>query len=201
VEEVEFSAIVRQSRIELYLDRKAEKAVPIVSSLFYQTDNRYVRVGPEILSPDSALLSGPASVLKNINRVKVRNRTFADLTGPVDKDMELEEVTGYNVSRNIDKCHIFADVQPYAQKSFTGKPVFTSRRSDGDQLTIEPDSVSVLIGGGRTALDLLDSTEVSVYLDTTALDSVPAWLGLVAEIPRGFRTVKFEPDSVLVRYR
>jgi len=201
VEEVEFSAIVRQSQIKLYLDRKEEKTVPIISSFFYQTDDGYVRVGPEVLSPDSVFLSGPASVLKNINQVNARRRTFADLTGPVDAKVELEPVTGYQVSRNIDECRLFADVQPYAEKTFTGVPVSTSWRSDGDKLQIEPDSVSVLIGGGRNALNILDSTAVGVYLDTTVIDTVPTLLGLLVEISPGFRTVGVEPDSVLVRFR
>ncbi len=201
VEGVEFSAIVRQSRIQFDLDRKIQKTVPIAPSFVYQTHEGYLRVGPEAIRPDSVILTGPASTLKDMTQVQTRARTFTNLSGPVDTKVELEPLRVYHVSRDIDECHLFADVQPYAEMTFPRMAVSSSPRSDGDKLQVEPDSVSVLIGGGRQALAALDGTRIQVYLDTAAIDTVPALLGLFVQVPPGFRTVNVQPDSVLVWFR
>jgi len=200
-EGIEFLAMVPETRLQVDLDRKEQKTVPIIANFVYEPREGYLRVGPESFSPDSVRLTGPASTLANIKDVHTRPRTFSNLSGPVDTDVELEPLTAYNVTRNIDECRLHADIQPYEEKIFTGIPVSASRRADRKRLEFDPDSVAVTVGGGRNMLLTINNAQIDVFLDTAKLDTLPARLGLITQVPSGFRAVRVQPDSVLVRNR
>jgi len=200
-EGIEFLAIVPETRLQVDLDRKEQKTVPIIADFVYEPREGYLRVSPESFNPDSVRLTGPASTLAGIKDVHTRPRTFSNLSGPIDTEVELEPLTAYNVTRNINECRLHADVQPYEEKAFTSIPVNTSRRNDDNPLELDPDSATVIVGGGRNMLLILNGAQIEVFLDTAKLDTLPARLALIAHVPAGFRAVRVQPDSVLVRDR
>ena len=204
LEGVEFLFIVGLPRLWLDIDRIQHKTVPIVPAFVYEPREGYLRIGPEVIDPDSVVVTGPARVVRDILRIQSRPRTFSDLANPIDTKVELAPLTTFNITRNIDECRLYADVQEYAQKTFAGVPVPAFLNETGDTLHIEPKVVSVLIGGGRQALANLDSTLIRVYLDstlidTTVIDTLLTLVRLSASIPPEVRLLGIEPDSVIIR--
>ena len=198
-EDVQFLSLVRNGQIRLEIDRYRQKTVPILLTFTYETREGFVRAGPEVLSPDSVALSGPAGALKTITAVRARPRTFSNLTGPVDATVELERPTAYNVIAGASQCRLYADVQPYAEKTFENIPVDLPRTESGDRLAVDPISVSITVGGGQRALGALISPQVQAGLETAKLNDLPSPCKVAVRLPSGFRVVRVQPDSVLVR--
>lgn len=206
LEGVAFLFVVGLPRFWLDIDRIQHRTVPIVPAFIYEPRDGYLQTGPEVIDPDSAVVTGPANIVKEIRQVQTRPRTFSDLTGPIDTRVRLAPVTTFNVTRNIDECRLYVDIQQFSQKTFTAIPVPPALDEDGDTLQSEPSSVAVLIGGGKNRLQRLDSTQIRVYFDSTQIDSasndtLPALVRLAAEVPPEFRLLGIEPDSVVLRRR
>ncbi len=205
LEGVEFLFIVGLPRFWLDIDRIQHKTVPIVPAFVYEPREGYLRIGPEVIDPDSVVVTGPARVVRDILRIQARPRTFSDLANPIDTKVELAPLTTFNVTRNINECRLFADVQQYAEKTLGGIPILLPHNGD-DALFVDPDTVSVSVGGGIRTLESLDSTLIQVFadsalLDTTAIDMLPIPVGLFVDIPPEFDLLKLEPDTVLIRRR
>jgi len=199
-DEVQFLSIVRNDRLHLEIDRKRQKTVPIISVCLYEPRAGFVRAGPEILDPDSVVLSGPVETLKAITMVKTRSRTFANLSAPVDVKVELEPSTAYSVITSAKECRLYADIQPYEEKTFDRVQVSAPRMEDGTRPEAEPASVSVTVGGGQRALGALPLLHVRAGLDTTKLVDLPSRRKVLVQVPPGFRVVHVQPDSVLARH-
>ncbi len=200
---VQFLFIAGLSSFQLDIDRLQRKTVPVVSTSTYEPRQGYLRVGPEVLSPDSAVVTGPSRVVKDIARVQARPRTFSDLTGPVDAKIKLAPFTMFNVTLNTDECRLFADVQQYGEKTIPGVPVQLPRRGR-NMLSAEPRTVTVKIGGGVRVLGAADTTLVTVFPDSAALDALtfdsrPRPVGLFVDIPPEFNLIDIQPDTVHVR--
>ncbi len=196
--EVVFSGIAHEALLQLHIAERQQKTVPVVTANVYQTREGYVRAGPEIISPDSVVLSGPSIVLENINRVLPRPHTFSGLDGPVDTRIDIIPLAGYNVTSSAEDCRVVADVQPYATRTFEFIPVNLIGRSDDSTIQVNPETVSVTVGGAKRLLGKLKPENIRVHLDNTAIDSLPVRLPLIVNVPDEFRAVRVQPASVLI---
>ena len=54
------------------------------------------------LNPDSVKVTGPASVLEKLDTIKTEYRDFANISDPVNEELNLENIEGLEYS--INKC-------------------------------------------------------------------------------------------------
>ncbi len=206
IQGLDMSFVKQGGDLSLDIDRKGQRKVPVIPQVTLKPRPGYVRVGPLKIVPDSVVLEGPATVLAGITSVRTRPTSFEDLTGQVDNEVELAPLNIYNVTRNVDQCRIYADIQPYGEKVFTGIPIQASGFNGQNELIIQPDTVTVTLGGGRRILEELDSTLIQVYLDSLMTDTLVSDTGMstvqvFVEVPTVIQHVTVSPDSVLVGLR
>jgi len=206
IQGLDFSFVSRGGEIVLDVDRLAQKAVPINAVVTFEPKAGYIRVGQVEIVPDTVLLTGPASAVAGISSVETRSTTFDNLTGHVDDEIELAPMNIFNVNRDFDKCRIYADVQPLAEKTFVGIPIRANGFTESDSLLIDPANVTVTLGGGRRVLEELDTTLIQVHLDSLMTDTLVSDTGssfvrVFVEVPPVVRDVSVSPDSVFVRLR
>ncbi len=206
IQGLDLSFIKQGGELTLDIDRKTQKKVPVVPMITFEPRSGYVRVGPVEIVPDSVVLQGPKSVLAGLTSVETRQTTFEDLTGHVDDEIDLAPMNIYNVTRTIDQCRVYADVQPYAEKIFSGIPIRAAPTIRGDSIIIQPEEVAVTVGGGRRVVEELDTNLIQVYLDPRMTDTLVSDTGMspirvFVEVPPVIRNVTVFPDSVLVGLR
>jgi len=195
---VEIVGTAGSPTLQLRLDRKIDKTVPVSATFIYEPRDGYLRVGYEVLQPDSVALTGPESTLEGIDEVLTRPRTFSNIARPIDTEIELDPITAYNVSSNTETCQLQADVQSYEERVFPAIPIADAATPATTVRTLHPPVISIIVGGAHDLLESLRVDQISVEIDSSNIDSFPALCGVTVQIPPGFRLVRSDPDSVLV---
>jgi hypothetical protein len=195
---IEIVGTADPSRLQLRLDPLSQKTVPIITAIIYEPRNGFLRVGAEELEPDSVILSGPESALAGVREARTRSRTFSSITRPVDTEVELEPMTVYGVTRNVENCRLRADIQPYEERVFPSIPLIDNSFSENAIPRFHPPVVSVVVGGARDLLSTLAANEISITVDSSNVDSLPAYCDLVISVPSGFDLIRSDPDSILM---
>ncbi len=82
---------VTPAALEIKLENRITKKVPIVANVLVKTDNRHGMVGWPILTPDSVTVSGATSILQNINNWPTEFKEIKDVSDNIDILLKLKK--------------------------------------------------------------------------------------------------------------
>jgi hypothetical protein len=195
---------VSPDSIAIGLDRRVRRTVPVVfrHSITFLDD--YGQVGPVLVTPESVTVEGAATVLQGIRSWPTEQRTFDRVKMPVDVDIPLASGEGAHVLLSNSSVHIRVNVQPFAEKVFSGVPVDVVALPSTREVILIPPKVEFVVRGGINQLTALSQGDfrVSVQYDAIIADTT-GFVSVDIFTPDGIQLVRKRPDRLqyIVRKR
>ena len=156
---------VSPDTITLALDVIEEKKVGVSPRIVLGYREGYGQVGPIRLSPDSIMISGSKTALSTINSWPTSYKKFDNIRSSIDYRLPLEESEYYSIELNEKSARLQIDVQPFAEKTFTGIPVRITGVPASREVIFIPPRMDIIVRGGIEQLAKLNDSDFQVSMN------------------------------------
>ena len=165
------------------VEKLASKKVPVEADLNLNFRSGYGLASDIVIFPESTIVTGPVSYLKDLKSVPTEAVEFDELDNQATEIVPLKSIWG--MSYNIGSVSALLDVQKIVDKNIDNIFVKTVDVPHDRNVVLLPNRISIGIRGGINVLGKLDTTQFNAYvnyrevvLDT--LGSVVPHVGLPA---------------------
>lgn len=148
--------------LNFFVERVITKKLPVVSGLHLDFKPGYDLASDVQLKPDSVVVSGPLSYLKNKREIKTSNKPLGVLDSKTTTEVSLEKLNGFTYSTNL--IDVSLDVQRIVDKQFENIPVEVIDVPPGREVVLLPNKVNINLRGGIDLLGKLKPEEFRAYL-------------------------------------
>lgn len=183
--------------IAVGLDWAAQKTVPVQLDCQLAFKDGYGQVGPAIVTPESVVITGAESILREIDVWKTTRTVMENLKGPVEADVALTPSVVYLLGFSVPLVHVRINVEPFAEKTLSGLPVDCEDVVADRELILIPPKIDLVVRGGIRQLAGLapDDFHVTVHYGDVLADSSGA-VDATVQAPSGIQVVAKRPDRL-----
>ena len=186
------------------LGHSAERKVPVVfdASVSFRTD--YGQVRPTEIQPESVVVRGAESVLRQVDSWKTTRASFENLRGTVDTFVPLEDSRMLNVTVAPPSVRVRIQVEPFAETTFSGLPVDVLSVPPSREVILIPPKIDIVVRGGIKQLQLLELSHVRASLDYSTIEAdTTGVVSATVASPPGIQIVRQRPEHLhyIVRKR
>lgn len=151
------------SQIECDVDKIATKEVTVAGNFNIEYKTGFGSASDPIIYPITITVSGPASVLKNLDTVRTEYREFLNVNAPLNEEIHLEKISGFEYSQQT--CSVQLDVQKIVDRSFDFLMVEIRNVPPSKELILYPSRINVILKGGIIKLGKLTNDSIKAYVD------------------------------------
>ena len=186
------------------LEPYAEKRVPVVLDPHISFRDGYGQVGSIVIKPESLTIGGAESVLNTVTAWNTGRGMFENLKTSVDIDIAVEDTTTNIFSVSPHKIHVAINIQPLAEKVFSGLSVEVQGEQPNREVILIPPRIEIV---ARGAIDQLSALGVHDFRATVDYNVILSDTTGFAEVeimpPAGVQIVARRPDRLqyIVRAR
>lgn len=173
--------IVQPRELQVLLDRREERVVPVWPRIALQLAESHTQVGQPRIQPDSVRITGPRAQVAGIRFVETDSLFRSGVREDVDGELRLRPPQGDMVQVSTDRVHVYIDVQELAEYEILNVPVRVRGGPPG--AVAEPSRVTVRVRGGADLIGSLDP-EMDMDLEVGFADGEGGGLGQI-EAPPG----------------
>ncbi|MEE2657533.1 MAG: YbbR-like domain-containing protein [Candidatus Latescibacterota bacterium] len=197
--DVAIEHVVTPTTLEVVLDRRIERVVPVRPCVRLQLADSYTKVGPVHVEPESIRVSGPRRDVQGIEAIITDSLVSENAADYVEQEVALIPPPDRMVTLSRDRVTISVDIQELAEYEIPNVPVALNDAPPGAQ--VEPSRVTVRVKGGADLLiPLLDAEgDLGLVVDYSRWQSQSEDAGIV-EPPadRLYEVVEIRPERVAV---
>jgi len=151
--------------INVQLDDKVTKKVPITGMVNASFRNGFGLVGTVKTTPDSVLLTGAKSLLNKIQYWQTETIILHDINIPISMNIGLKDSLKFEISRSISNVIINFDVQPIAEKTIDDVPIEIVQVPDKRNVVLIPPKISIIIRSGVNNIANLSGKDFYAFID------------------------------------
>ena len=153
--DVTVDVVLEPSQLSVILDHSEDRRVPIQPRIGLQLADSYTQVGPTEINADSVDITGPHSLLRQINVIYTDSLFRNDVRDDVNMELALEYPDGRLVQLRPNRVRVRINVQELAEYEILNVPVAVVNGPEG--AVSEPSRVSVRVRGGADLIGKLDA--------------------------------------------
>lgn len=181
--------------LSFYVEKIASRKMKISPHLYLTYKLGYGLAEPVYIYPESTIVYGPWSVIKNLTSIPTENITYANTDSRIKEKISLAPLSG--VSYGVNSALLFLDIQKIVDVNFDGLPVKIYDIPADRDIFILPNKISIGVKGGIEFLGKLspDQFKVSVNYRNIVLDT----LGSVApdiQMPPNLSLIYIKPERL-----
>ncbi len=151
--------------IFIELDRTNHKKVAVVLDYTATFREGYGQVGPTTVTPDSVTVTGAETLLRSIDSWSTVRGVYENLKAPMEADLPLAPSPIYLVSLSTSSVHIRINVEPFAEKVFSGLPVEIRSVAPNREVILIPPKMEIVARGGIKQLSTLTPSDFHLAVD------------------------------------
>lgn len=177
------------------LDDKIDKKIPVKPNVVVNCINGYGVVGDIQINPATVKISGPKSVIKDIEFWKTAFNEYRDVKETITTIIPLSDTLRGIVNLSHEMAGINIDVQMIAEQEFRDIPLVLKDFPEGHSVSILPSKADVLLRSGVDKLAAFDKNQIKIIIKYSQIEKDT--LGyLIPEIstPRGLKAIKITPN-------
>jgi len=201
IQDLEVLGLVDDDTLTVTLDSLGHKTVPIRSAVEIEAGEGFVCATAPILTPDSALLSGPRINLSRDNEVWTQPELIENVRNPIERLLPLMPAKGYGITSSVVQIRLYQEVEPYLKRAFESIPVHVQGDISPENLDVWPTHVQVEVAGPQSAVVRLVPDSIAVTCEPRFLEETRVVVRVLATVPPPLQVLKLEPDSVTVQRR
>jgi hypothetical protein len=184
--------------IYVRVDRFVKKKVPLhfqSLSIGFKSDFGLMR---EVqITPDSIVLEGAESVLRNLNSWPLESRSYTDLAIPVVEDVPVLDSLQGVVKFSTETASLYIPTEQLADVSFEDIPIDLLRVPRDREVLLGHQRITVSVRGGVNYLSTLGPEDFSaeILFDDIIADTSGAIMPTI-HFPAGLRLLKTDPEEI-----
>lgn len=165
---------VKPDTLVLALEDYGEKRVPVFTNIMLRYKDGYGQIGSIRVMPESIIIGGSNNLIGPITLLPTVYKKFEDLNTPIDMNIQLEEPMNYSIDLLTKVVQLQIDVQPFAEKTFTGIPITATGTPPNREIIFTPPKMDIIVRGGIQQLIKLtnDDFQASISYQSLIQDSV-----------------------------
>jgi YbbR domain-containing protein len=188
---------MKPESLYLSLDTYAEKKIPVVSDESVTFKDGYGQIGSVTITPESVTIGGAVTVLEQVHSWRIATGNLDNLRSPVDLMVPLASPVPYLVTLYPPKVRITIDVQPLAEKTFSGVTVEVSGSPAAREIIVIPPKIDIVVRGGIDVLSTMQLGDCRARVAYSAVASdTTGYLEPQVSLPPGIQLVRKTPDRV-----
>ena len=162
--DVQISEILEPKEIEIVLDRRIERNVPVQSKLRIGIAEAHILVGPMRTDPLFVRVIGPQAQVEKLDYIATDSVDLQDVTEEINLVLPLQ-LPEQRLILDPETVNIQADVQILAEDDLSGVPI-KIRNGGSVQLSTDPAFARVKVRGGVDVIAKLDpAQDVVLFVD------------------------------------
>ena len=156
--------IVEPQEIQIELDRRSSKVVPVIPRLQLQVADAHTRVGAVQIVPAEVTVSGPSKQVRLVKQIETDSLVRQNVAEPIDQVVLLRGPERTRLDIAPDRVSVRADIQALAEDDIDDVPV-AIRHGRGKSVATEPARVSVKVKGAVGIIASLKREDLRLYVD------------------------------------
>ncbi len=187
---------VEPDSLVIILDEKIFKKVPIIPEVVTFFKDGYSQIGDTFLDPDSINISGSKTYLDNILYWKSKRYEFKDISESIKVDLELFDPPDYLVNLKKKNIKYQIQVEPFAEKLFTGINVEVISTPFNRDIIIIPPKMDLIVRGSIAQLSEFSNDNINIFIEYFELmsDSTGYFTPQI-KTPEGIKVVQRQPEQ------
>lgn len=162
---VHVEEIVAPREVEVVLDRKADRQVPVRSRVELRIADSHTRVGALRLDPPTVRVTGPRRQVERVRFIDTDSLVLENLREDVERQVGLRPPADSRLDLSHTQVTVAADIQEVAERTIPNVPVEV-RGGGRESLSLEPSRASVRVRGGADVIyDLDPEQSLHLYVD------------------------------------
>lgn len=187
---------IHPSAIDILLEPYEHRVVPVRPVITGEVATDY-EVKEIQVAPKTVKISGPRTVLSNIEEVRNIPLDITDARETVSRDMPLD-FKEFRVTADRDVVRVTVVIAPViGHRKFTHVPVRVEPQSS--EAVVKPAILTVVVEGARARLKELKVEDISASVDVNGLEAGRHEIAPDVLVPEGFYVTEIVPDRVRVR--
>lgn len=186
---------IKPDTIAFLVERIVSKKVPVLVDLSLEFKPGYGLASNFKPKPDSVIVSGPVSVMKNLEEIFAVKKFLSSLDTKINVNLNLPNTTG--ISYNFNVIKVVLDVQRIVDKQFDNIPIDVLDIPKDISVVLLPGTIGCSVRGGVNVLGSLNKEQFNAYLFYS--DIVNDTLGSVIphlELPENTSLMFIKPERV-----
>lgn len=186
---------INPDTIAFFVERIVSRKVPVLVDLRLEFKPGYGLAGNILIVPDSVIVSGPLSVMKDLKEIFTVRKSLSSLDIKKVVNINLPKSTGIIYNNNVIK--VVLDIQRIVDKQFDNIPVDVLDVPQDISVVLLPNTVGCSVRGGVNVLGNLNEDQFTAYLYYS--DIISDTIGSVipyVELPENTSLMFIKPERV-----
>jgi YbbR domain-containing protein len=177
------------------LDDYIEKRVPVKPDVIVSCSNGYGVVGDVEINPTYVKISGPKSILKNIDYWKTAFNEYKDVKEKITTIIPLSDTLRGVINLSHEMVGINVEVQMTAEQEYKNIPLILKDFPNDHSITILPSKADVMVRSGVDKLAGFDRNQLKIIIRYKQIqtDSL-GYLIPEVNIPKGLKVIRVTPN-------
>ncbi len=181
--------------LSFFVEKTLTRKLPIETELNLEFKPGYGLASPTKLTPDSTLVTGPVSYLKNLKEIPTENISLKEMYEKTIKIVSLKKISGMSYADS--KVIVNLDVEKIVDKNVHNLRVNVIDMPKDRDVVLLPNKITLSVRGGIEILGRVDTSNFSAYVNyrDVVLDTV----GSVAphiKIPPNVSLIYVKPERL-----
>jgi YbbR domain-containing protein len=188
-------AEITPEKIIVAMEPTKSKKVEIIPVLSMGYKAGYGLVSPIKIDPDSVMVTGPESIIDQINIINTEGKILSNLEN--ESSIVLQVVTPKYTFASTNECSVNFDVQKIVDKTFDDLVIDTKNIPSRYELIVAPTRLSIILRGGISILSRLKNEDLNVYVKfEQAINDTSGAIEPIIEIPEFTSLVDIKPSRL-----
>jgi hypothetical protein len=181
--------------IRFFVERTIFKKLPVISGLELNYKPGYGLASDIIFKPDSVVVSGPVSLLKNMSHLKTSDISLVSLDSRTETEVNLHRLNGFEYSANL--IEVTLDIQRIVDQQFENISVDVIDIPSNKEVVLLPNKINFNVRGGIEILGKLKPNQFRAYVRYQNLvQDTTGSVTPVLEMPRNVTLQYLKPDRL-----
>lgn len=148
--------------IKFFVERAITKKLPIISGLKLDFKPGYGLASELLFNPDSIIVSGPLSYMRDLDGIKTEPKSFDMLDSKTEAEVNFPLMQGF--SFNTNSVLVTVDVQRIVDKQLDDIQVEVIDLPAGKEVVLLPNKIGIQVRGGIEILGRVKPEQFSAYV-------------------------------------
>lgn len=191
--------VVSPQDLQLRIEKVREKVVKVIPQVIIKPAVGFVKIGSLTVKPDTIKVSGPQRVVRYLKSVATRDLTFDDVKKNINEQISLEIADTLFITPESTTVRVFQKIVPLIEKRFGPLALETYNTKLFDSISIQPDSIYLLLEGPKGLIDSLDLSNFSATINLRGIE--PGSTSVIPDvvIPEGYELIQTDPNAITVK--
>ena len=191
------TGILPSENLKVWLDYSMEKELKVQPAIRITPAEGFDKVGELHYNPQDVTISGPRMWVRDLREISTQEIAIEGADEPVSDQVDLALPEGYNLLLSTPKVNFSQNVERIVERRISRLPVELTNVPRRREVTIQPDSIDVILSGTRSLLEGIGVEQLTVTVDCAgAKRDETVKLPVEVKLPEKVGLKQVLPDSI-----